>query len=570
MILFLDFETYFDSDYSLSKMPALQYLRDERFKCLGCAVKVNNNPSKWVEAERLPKLFAAIDWSKTLLVAHNINFDGLLLKEIYGYQPALYYCTSASAYYFISQGIMPTNTPNARLATLAELVEGKKGDIHKDELTSYALNDVDLCAKLFFKYYPLMPADERYYLHMHALCSCVPQIELEEITLQGAVDRRENNKERAAYLRKEVNFAQELRILGVEPEYKVTDKGTKKLAIAKKDNFTKRLQAHADPRVRDLISERLDAGSTSDATKAERYLNIGSPISLPLYYFGAHTGRSTGADKLNPQAMQRTGAVRSSLKAPAGYKFLVCDSSQIEPRTLAYLSGDTLLQNVLKQKDIYRYYGGTYMFHKNPEDVTPQERQLAKSAIIALGYGQGKGGFINYCLGAGLQISEDEANLAVSTYRSTFRQAVAYSKQLMQDIIYNGVNILPTGRRLLYENLKLKDGEYVYSKADIFARKKLSQTEANEFRIWHGLAVENAVQAAARDIVFSQAAIACKRWGQRIPLVLLVHDEAVFLVPDGEADERRSELEETFKIPPSWLPELFCKGEAKLMEYYTK
>lgn len=43
----LDFETYYDREFSLSKMTTEEYVRDNRFEVIGVAVKVNNEPAQW-------------------------------------------------------------------------------------------------------------------------------------------------------------------------------------------------------------------------------------------------------------------------------------------------------------------------------------------------------------------------------------------------------------------------------------------------------------------------------------------------------------------------------------------
>ena len=44
----LDFETYYDKDYSLRKLTTEEYIRDRRFEVIGVAVKVNNRETEWI------------------------------------------------------------------------------------------------------------------------------------------------------------------------------------------------------------------------------------------------------------------------------------------------------------------------------------------------------------------------------------------------------------------------------------------------------------------------------------------------------------------------------------------
>ena len=62
--LVLDFESYYDKDYSLKKMPTAQYVRDERFKALGAGVRLGNGPATWLEPEPLREFLDAVPANK--------------------------------------------------------------------------------------------------------------------------------------------------------------------------------------------------------------------------------------------------------------------------------------------------------------------------------------------------------------------------------------------------------------------------------------------------------------------------------------------------------------------------
>ena len=98
-IITLDFETYFDNDYTLSKMTTEAYVRDPRFEVHGCSVKMHPiEIPQWYPAPRLvgqkPSdrhgLFGAIDWSTTACLCHHAQFDGLILSHHYGIKPKMF------------------------------------------------------------------------------------------------------------------------------------------------------------------------------------------------------------------------------------------------------------------------------------------------------------------------------------------------------------------------------------------------------------------------------------------------------------------------------------------------
>src|SRR6185312_6630151 len=97
-ILTLDFETYFDDEYSLSKLTTEEYVRDPRFQALGCAFFYEGK-GKWVEGKDLEYVFAEIDWSNIAVLCHHAHFDGLILQHWYAVRPAYWLDTLSMARY---------------------------------------------------------------------------------------------------------------------------------------------------------------------------------------------------------------------------------------------------------------------------------------------------------------------------------------------------------------------------------------------------------------------------------------------------------------------------------------
>ena len=64
-IITLDFETYYDKDYSLSKMQTDAYVRDERFEVIGVSLMRNDEPAVWFSGdnnETATWLRDTVDW----------------------------------------------------------------------------------------------------------------------------------------------------------------------------------------------------------------------------------------------------------------------------------------------------------------------------------------------------------------------------------------------------------------------------------------------------------------------------------------------------------------------------
>ena len=79
-IVTIDFETYYDRDYSLSKMTTESYIRDKRFEVIGIAVKYNDMPTRWYKSDDVGRFLESVDFSDKFILAHNTAFDGAILS----------------------------------------------------------------------------------------------------------------------------------------------------------------------------------------------------------------------------------------------------------------------------------------------------------------------------------------------------------------------------------------------------------------------------------------------------------------------------------------------------------
>ena len=80
-ILTVDFETYYDKDFSLSKITTEQYIRDERFEVIGVGVKVDDQPAEWFSGTmaQTKEYLDGFDIPSNNLICHNMVFDGAIL-----------------------------------------------------------------------------------------------------------------------------------------------------------------------------------------------------------------------------------------------------------------------------------------------------------------------------------------------------------------------------------------------------------------------------------------------------------------------------------------------------------
>ena len=113
----LDFETYYDDKYSLRRddYPIPLYIRDERFKVHGCSLKLNSEPARWLPGDRIKRFAHLLRNSR--VIAHNGQFEFMILYDRYGIQVGQRACTQSMA-----RALLPRGTP-LDLGQLAKLLQ---------------------------------------------------------------------------------------------------------------------------------------------------------------------------------------------------------------------------------------------------------------------------------------------------------------------------------------------------------------------------------------------------------------------------------------------------------------
>ena len=88
-LLTVDFETYYDKDYSLKKLTTEEYIRDPQFEVIGVAVKKNEEATLWASGS-MTQLYAWLnanfDWKSSAVLCHNTIFDGAILSWVFDIQ----------------------------------------------------------------------------------------------------------------------------------------------------------------------------------------------------------------------------------------------------------------------------------------------------------------------------------------------------------------------------------------------------------------------------------------------------------------------------------------------------
>jgi len=241
-IVTVDFETYYDKIFSLSKITTEEYLRDPRFEVIGVAVKVGNHPTDWISGTHpeIRNTLRGIDWSDKAVLAHNTMFDGAILSWLFGVRPKVLLDTLCMA-----RSIHGVEAGGSLKALAERYGIGEKGtevinalgkrrvDFTAEELArygEYCKNDVELTYKLFEILSEDYPRQELKVIDATLKMFTEPVLELDIPLLEQHLLDVKTKKEKlleAATADKDVlmsydKFAELLQQLGVQPPTKIS------------------------------------------------------------------------------------------------------------------------------------------------------------------------------------------------------------------------------------------------------------------------------------------------------------------------------------------------------------
>lgn len=590
----LDFETYYDREYSLSKMQTDEYILDDRFEAIMVYVTRESEGGgtfiMGTEEEIKQQLQDYCDWSQFAVRAHHAQFDGFILAARYGVRPGLWKCTLSQA------RMLHPHLKSHSLANMAKFYGLKaKGtavgnmlgkrlvDMNDHELVEYmeyCRDDTEICESLGKIFDTRTPP-----LEMHLIDMTVRMFT--EPTLVGDADmikelrfaeikRKEELLELANLERDTImsnaKFAAYLESLGVTVPMKTSPRtGKQTYAFAKTDQAFTDLADDPDERVAAAVCARLGAKTTIAETRAERFYNMANrgPLAVYLHFWGAKTtGRYSGGNSVNWQNLPARGisaGLRKAIKAPPGHKVLVGDSSNIELRTVMCLAGqDDVIEKIAAGVDMYCDFAST-LFGRTITKADAAERFLGKTAMLGLQYGAGAERFREMVRIASVSvpgvepITLDFAHEVVQVYRTVHYKVVElwdYCQKVVIPAIANG-DLVPvdvhglflTNSRgfsrpnepgVVYDNLRYEGDEWVYDMG-----------RATGVRIYGPKLVENLCQHAAMKIVMWQTA----RINRRYPVKLSVHDEVVCVPRLVDVDDAKAYMTECLSLTPKW-----CRG----------
>lgn len=600
-LITIDFETFYDQDFSLSKITTEEYVRSSQFEVIGVGVKIDNEPTQWASGPRkeLGQWLKQFPFAESMVLAHNTMFDGAILKWHFGIDAKIWadtLCMGRAIHGVEVGGSLKVLAERYKVGAKGDEVIHAKGkrrlDFSDEELSrygDYCLNDVDITYELFSILSKTFPRDELRLIDLTLRMFIDPVLEVDEDLMRDHLrdiqlakqELLDNTKTEKAELLSNPKFAALIKEFGVIPPTKISPTtGKETLALAKNDEEFKALAEHPDVRVQALVAARLGTKSTLEETRTERFLEISSrgALPIPLRYYAAHTGRWGGDDKINMQNLpsrgEHGGKIKRGILAPEGYVMIDSDSSQIEARTLAWLSGqDDLLTAFTNGEDVYKIMASS-IYNCSLEEVTKAQRFIGKTTILGAGYGMGAAKFQAALKTTGVAIELDEARHIINMYRATndkivdlWQQAQAVLKGMINGEetqlgregvlrIFNTSIQLPSGLMMRYDELKVEPGE----KGPSF----MYRTRKGFTYIYGGKVIENVCQAVARCIIGEQMLRIAKRYR----VVMTVHDAIACIAPEAEAQEAMAYVMECMRWTPTWAEGLPLNCEAGFSRRY--
>jgi DNA polymerase len=630
-LLTLDFETRWDkTDYTLSKMTTEEYIRDPRFKAFGVCIHEYGTDKKtqWYSHAELPRIFATYNWSETAVLAHNSQFDVAILEWVYGCHPCFIFDSLS-----MGRALRGVEVGNS-LAKLAEdfglppkgrAVHSTDGleeltPVIEQELADYCKHDVFLCEEIFKRLVVYYPAKELRLIDMTIRMYTRPMLTLDPNMLSSALlDEKEKREALLArlnieegHLASNPQFAELLRSLGVSPPMKKSKTtGEQTLALAKTDALFQAMLNGENEDVALLCEARLAVKSTTERTRAQRFLDISirGALPVPLSYYGAATGRWTAAkgSAINMQNLKRGSFLRKAIMAPEGHQIVVGDLSQIEPRVLAWLADyDELLHIFNAGGDPYATFGAQ-MFNipDLSKETHPLLRQSAKSALLGAGYGLGWASFaaqlltgflgappVRYdkefakqlgvtrematkfldweenvkklrdiphtCTEQELLIHCLASKAIIDKYRKTAAPVVAFwdmcgeliERSLYKGKEYNhkGVLLFRKGEIVLPSGMSLLYPDLHPSRDE---KDRIQWTYgADKTKIYSGKITNNVTQGVARCVMTDGMLRVAKKY----PVVGTVHDEQIVVVPDEDVADAKTWVLAQMVMEPKYLP----------------
>ncbi|TOG25801.1 DNA polymerase I [Vibrio parahaemolyticus] len=549
------FDTETDSlDYMVANLVGLSFAIDEGIAAyVPVAHDYLDAPEQLDRDWVLEQLKPILEDDAQAKVGQNLKYDASVLAR-YGIEmKGIKYDTMLASYVYNSVG-GKHDMDSLALRFLQhscisfEQIAGKGknqltfNQIELEQASPYAAEDADVTLRLHNRLFANIEQDEK-------LKSVYEEIEMPLVPVLSRI-------ERTGVLIDDMKLSAQ----SVEIAARLEELEQKAYEIAEQEfnmNSPKQLQAILFEKMGLPVVKKTPSGTPSTNEEVLQELALDYPLpKLILEYRGLAKLKSTYTDKLpkmiNPstgrvhtsyhQAVTATGRlsstdpnlqnipirneegrrIRQAFVAPAGYKVLAVDYSQIELRIMAHLSGDQALLDAFRDgKDIHAATAAEIM-GVSIDQVSSEQRRRAKAVNFGLIYGMSAFG-----LAKQLGIPRGEAQAYMDKYFERYPGVMQYMEDTRSAAADKGYVETIFGRRLHLPEIKSRNG----------MRRKAAERAA----------INAPMQGTAADII-KKAMLLVDQWIQeegngRVKLLMQVHDELVFEVEESSLSEIESKVQ---------------------------
>ena len=280
--------------------------------------------------------------------------------------------------------------------------------------------------------------------------------------------------------------------------------------------------------------------------------------------YGARTGRFSSSDKITKVNLQNIPShekrIRKIFRAREGYKMVGGDFSQIEPRVLAFISGDEEMQDAYKQeKDLYAIMG-SQVYNLPYEEckefypdgtINPEgkhRRTTMKSVLLGIMYERGA-----LAIGEQFNKSAQWAQELIDNFYKSFPKIQQLRLKIEQMAEEYGYVSTVCGRKRRLPDMQLSDhDDYRYQEA-------------------HRQSLNSVIQGSSADIMkLSMIALYKDPRYKELDchMIITVHDELIMEVPEANIKAGAELLVETMKRVGHSLIDLPMSVDAEVVEYW--
>ena len=629
MLINLDFEVR--SFIDLPDRGLDVYAKDESTEVICMAYSIEGGPVKlWTPATQLPQFM----YDKTTkFQGWNVMFEWHIMKYVLGLDIKIEQCIDSMA-------IAAANNIPQALGDAAVFINSEH---QKDTRGRYLIqklckphkgvfnNDPELLKELFDYCAQDVRTEMGVTRHLRELSSNEQAIwELtQRINLRGVpVDPNELHSAVLAVVRAQDQLDNEcVSLTGFKPSERAKLLGwVNKMMIEPLPDLTaetveKTLKLeHLFKPLRRALELRQEGSQTSVAKYAKMMeIQREGRIRNTLVYHGASTGRWASRGGLNLQNIARptisdeeiesaipavfnaakgsmrelSSLVRSAIVAPREKTFVDVDFSSIENRVGVWLAGQNdKVELFRKGLDEYKVFASESLYHIPYDEVTKDQRQVSKSAVLGAMFGQGAKGLVKYAEGMGVKLSEVQAKNAVDGYRSSYSrvrdlwtscenaaiEAVsnpgspfrAY-RHIVMKVAKNALWMkLPSGRLICWQRpqLELVTTPWGTTKYGVTVHSQNTYTRQWTRNQLIGSSIfQSAVQGTARDFL-ADSTLNIVKAGYEV--INLIHDEVLLLVDEDGSDKALDDAIKIMTTSPKWASDFPLAAEGWVSKRYRK